>query len=134
MYNKMPPYRPNFRRVAITLPIQPKHFSNLTILPSIVLEDNDDPSSMEDVLRELDKEKIEIVISKVIRRFNKPATIVRGLHDRKDVESITRDLKMKIGTGGTYKDKQIILQGDHRESVKTILLAKGFEEKSIEVL
>jgi len=41
---------------------------------------------------------------------------------------------MKIGTGGTYKDKQIILQGDHRESVKTILLAKGFEEKSIEVL
>jgi len=89
---------------------------------------------MEDVLRELDKEKIEIVISKVIRRFNKPATIVRGLHDRKDVESITRDLKMKIGTGGTYKDKQIILQGDHRESVKTILLAKGFEEKSIEVL
>jgi translation initiation factor 1 len=99
-----------------------------------VLEENDDPSSMEDVLRELDKEKIEIVISKVIRRFNKPATIVRGLHDRKDVESITRDLKMKIGTGGTYKDKQIILQGDHRESVKTILLAKGFEEKSIEVL
>lgn len=99
-----------------------------------MLEDNDDPSSMEDVLRELDKEKIEIVISKVIRRFNKPATIVRGLHDRKDVESITRDLKMKIGTGGTYKDKQIILQGDHRESVKSILLAKGFEEKSIEVL
>lgn len=99
-----------------------------------MLEENDDPSSMEDVLRELDKEKIEIVISKVIRRFNKPATIVRGLHDRKDVESITRDLKMKIGTGGTYKDKQIILQGDHRESVKTILLAKGFEEKSIEVL
>ena len=89
---------------------------------------------MEDVLRELDKEKIEIVISKVIRRFNKPATIVHGLHDRKDVESITRDLKIKIGTGGTYKDKQIILQGDHRESVKTILLAKGFEEKSIEVL
>ena len=97
-------------------------------------ENDDDPSSMEDVLRELDKEKIEIVISKVIRRFSKPATIVRGLHDRKDVESITRDLKMKIGTGGTYKDKQIILQGDHRESVKTILLAKGFEEKSIEVL
>ena len=58
-----------------------------------MLEENDDPSSMEDVLRELDKEKIEIVISKVIRRFSKPATIVCGLHDRKDVESITRDLK-----------------------------------------
>jgi translation initiation factor 1 len=99
-----------------------------------VVEDNDDPSSMENALRELDKEKVEIVISKVIRRFSKPATVVRGLHDREDVESITRDLKMKIGTGGTYKDKQIILQGDHRESVKSILLAKGFEEKSIEVL
>jgi len=33
VYNKMPPYHPNFGRIAITLPMHPKHFSNLTILP-----------------------------------------------------------------------------------------------------
>jgi translation initiation factor 1 len=71
---------------------------------------------MDDVLQELDREKTNIVISKEIRRYKKSTTIVRGLEDRKDIESITRDLKTKIGTGGTYKGNQIVLQGDHRES------------------
>jgi translation initiation factor 1 len=93
-----------------------------------------DQNSMESLLRELDKEKTNIVISKVIRKFNKPTTVVRGLQDRNDVALIAKDLKMKIGTGGTYKDKQIILQGDHRDSVKNILITKGVDEKSIEVL
>ena len=59
---------------------------------------------------------------------------MRGLQDRTDIESITRELKTKIGTGGTYKDSQIVLQGDHRESVKSLLISKGFNEKSIEIM
>jgi len=58
--------------------------------------------------------KTNIVISKEIRRYKKSTTIVRGLQDRTDIESITRELKTKIGTGGTYKEGQIVLQGDHR--------------------
>ncbi|MFZ0345490.1 MAG: hypothetical protein WAL24_10070 [Nitrososphaeraceae archaeon] len=42
-------------------------------------------------------------------------------------------LKTNIGTGGTYKDGQIVLQGDHREAVKNMLIGKGFNEDSIEV-
>ncbi len=89
---------------------------------------------MEDVLRELDREKTNIVISKEIRRYKKSTTVVRGLQDRTDTESITRELKTKIGTGGTYKEGQIVLQGDHRESVKNLLISKGFSEKSIEIM
>jgi translation initiation factor 1 len=59
---------------------------------------------------------------------------VRGLQDRTYIESITRELKTKIGTGGTYKEGQIVLQGDHRESVKSLLMSKGFNEKSIEIM
>jgi translation initiation factor 1 len=59
---------------------------------------------------------------------------VRGLRDSTDIESITRELKTKIGTGGTYKEGQIVLQGDHRESVKSLLISKGFNEKSIEIM
>ena len=59
---------------------------------------------------------------------------MRGLQDRTDIESITRELKTKIGTGGTYKEGQIVLQGDHRESVKSLLMSKGFNEKSIEIM
>ena len=89
---------------------------------------------MDDILKELDKDKTRIVISKDVRRFRKIATIIKGLQDRRDIESITKEMKTKIGTGGTYKDGQIILQGDHREYVKNFLLKKGYDEQSIEVI
>jgi translation initiation factor 1 len=100
-----------------------------------ISEDNDTNSlSMDDIIRELDREKTNIVISKEIKKFNKPTTVVRGLEERKDVQLITRELKTKLGTGGTYKAGRIILQGDHRESVKNFLIAKGFKEESIEII
>jgi translation initiation factor 1 len=89
---------------------------------------------MDDILKELDKEKTRLIISKDIRRFRKVATVIKGLQDRKDIESITKEMKMKIGTGGTCKDGQIILQGDHRDYVKKFLVNKGYDERSIEVL
>jgi translation initiation factor 1 len=89
---------------------------------------------MDDILKELDKEKARVIISKDIRRFRKVATVVKGLHERPDIESITKEMKTKIGTGGTYKDGQIILQGDHRDYVKNFLLKKGYDEGSIEVI
>jgi translation initiation factor 1 len=91
-------------------------------------------NSMDDILRELDKEKTRIIISKDIRRFRKVATVIKGLQDRQDLESITKEMKTRIGTGGTCKDGQIILQGDHRDYVKKFLLNKGYEEGSIEVI
>jgi translation initiation factor 1 len=98
-------------------------------------EDNNSNSlSIDDIVRVLDREEAEIVISKVIKKFNKPTTVVRGLEERNDVQLIARELKTKLGTGGTYKGGQIILQGDHRESVKNFLIAKGFKQESIEVL
>ncbi|MBV9177014.1 MAG: stress response translation initiation inhibitor YciH [Nitrososphaeraceae archaeon] len=91
-------------------------------------------NSMDDILRQLDQDEIRIVISKDIRRFRKIATVVKGLKDRRDTELLTKELKTKIGTGGTYKDGQIVLQGDHREYVKNLLLRKGYNDKSIEVM
>ena len=91
-------------------------------------------NSMDDILRELDQEEIHIVISKDIRRFRKIATVVKGLKDGREMESLTKDIKTKLGTGGTCKDGQIVLQGDHREYVKNLLLQQGYDEKSIEVM
>jgi translation initiation factor 1 len=92
--------------------------------------------SIKDILDELDKESARIVISKEIRgRYKKTSTVVRGIeHDSKKAEVLTSELKTKIGTGGTYKEGQIILQGDHREAVKQLLIKKGFNEQTIEVL
>ncbi|HET7147712.1 MAG TPA: stress response translation initiation inhibitor YciH [Candidatus Nitrosopolaris sp.] len=94
--------------------------------------------SIKDIINELDKETARIVISKEIRgRYKKISTVIRGIaQSMKDPEiiAITSELKTKIGTGGTYKDGRIILQGDHRQAVKQLLIKKGFSEHSIEVL
>jgi translation initiation factor 1 len=97
-------------------------------------DDSSNSLSIDDIVRELDREETNIVISKVIKKFNKPTTVIRGLEERKDAQSIARELKTKLGTGGTYKAGQIILQGDHRESAKNFLLTKGFKQESIEVI
>jgi translation initiation factor 1 len=91
-------------------------------------------NSMDDILKELDKEKARVIISKDIRRFRKVATVVKGLQGRPDIGALTKEMKTKIGTGGTFKDGQIILQGDHRDYVKNFLLKKGYDEGSIEVI
>ena len=98
-------------------------------------EDKDTNSlSIDDIVRELDREDTNVVISKEIKKFNKPTTVVRGLERRKDVQLIARELKIKLGTGGTYKAGKLILQGDHRESVKNFLITKGFKKGSIEII
>ena len=97
-------------------------------------EDNNTNSfSIDEIVRELDRENTNVIISKEIKQFNKPTTVVRGLEERNDVQLIARELKKNLGTGGTYKNGQIILQGDHRESVKNFLIARGFKQDSIDL-
>lgn len=88
---------------------------------------------MDELIKEIEKEEAAIVITKDIRKYRKPVTVISGLQDRKDLKEITKQLKTKIGTGGTFKEGQIILQGDHRETVKSLLAQMGFKEEAIEV-
>jgi translation initiation factor 1 len=88
---------------------------------------------MDDLIKEIEKGETSIVITKDVRKFRKPVTVVSGLQDNQNARDVTRQLKVSIGTGGTFKDGQIILQGDHRETVKTLLVKMGFKAESIEV-
>ena len=91
-------------------------------------------NSFNEIINELDKEAARIIISKQIRgKFKKISTVITGIEE--NPESLSSELKTKLGTGGTYKEGQIILQGDHIEDVKKLLIKKkGFDERSIEVL
>jgi translation initiation factor 1 len=92
-----------------------------------------DHDSMDDLIKEIEKGETSIVITKDVRKFRKPVTVVSGLQDNQNAKDVTRQLKVSIGTGGTFKDGQIILQGDHREVAKQLLVKMGFKEESIEV-
>ncbi|HEY7695255.1 MAG TPA: stress response translation initiation inhibitor YciH [Nitrososphaeraceae archaeon] len=97
-------------------------------------EDNSNSLSINSIVHQLDLEKTEIIISKEIKKFNKLTTLIRGINNSKEAQLIIKDLKSKLGTGGTIKDGQIILQGDHRETVKKLLVARGFKQESIEII
>ena len=99
----------------------------------MIINSVSDYDSMDELIKEIEKEEAAIVITKDIRKYRKPVTVISGLQERKDLKEITKQLKNKIGTGGTFKEGQIILQGDHREAAKGLLAEMGFKEEAIEV-
>jgi translation initiation factor 1 len=99
----------------------------------MIINSVSDYDSMDELIKEIEKEEAAIVITKDIRKYRKPVTVISGLQERKDLKDITKQLKTKIGTGGTFKEGQIILQGDHREAAKGLLAEMGFKEEAIEV-
>lgn len=61
-------------------------------------------------------------------RKGKPATIISGLSqlEPERVGEIAADLKKRLATGGSYRDDEILIQGDRRKDVTDALRAMGF--------
>ena len=63
-------------------------------------------------------------------RNGKPVSIVRGLRlDAKALVRLAARLKRTCGTGGTAKDGEIIMQGDHRARIAAELGKDGLRVK-----
>ncbi|HXW11385.1 MAG TPA: hypothetical protein VD694_01405, partial [Nitrososphaeraceae archaeon] len=99
------------------------------------LEENYSNSlSIEGIVHQLDLDEIHIVIAREIKKSNKLITVIRGIDESENVQEISKELKTRLGTGGTIKNGQIILQGDHREAVKKLLVKERFKQESIEIM
>ncbi|MCX6660200.1 MAG: translation initiation factor [Candidatus Bathyarchaeota archaeon] len=69
-----------------------------------------------------------------MRKWGKPATVIEGLDQKSiDQDDLATKLKASCACGGTAKGGQIILQGDHRQRVRKLLVDYGFSSPSIEV-
>jgi translation initiation factor 1 len=82
------------------------------------------------VCQEIAKKQQEIIVRSEKRRFGKIMTIVVGF-DGLDVKEIAKKLKAKLACGGTIKNNEIELQGEHKNKVKKVLIEEGFDEQQI---
>lgn len=81
------------------------------------------------------KEAQKIRVTLVQKRYGKNMTVIKGIDTSKiDIKHILKRLKSQLACGGTYKNNEIELQGDHRRRVKQILVKEGFPPEMIEVV
>ena len=66
------------------------------------------------------------------RRKGKTVTVVGNLqHDPATFEKLCADLKKLCGAGGTVKDGEIEVQGDHRQKIAARLQTLGYKTKFV---
>ena len=97
------------------------------LFPDHVSEKNDNAKEKSDVwLQE------EPIICKYEKRKGKPITILEGYTGATtDFKKLAKELKTKLSVGGSFKDDKIIIQGDYRDRIMSILKEKGFNVKRV---
>ncbi len=60
---------------------------------------------------------------------NKEATLIKGIDATDEwLSNLATDLKKKCGSGGSAKNGEIIIQGNHRDTVLEYLKGLGFKD------
>jgi len=86
------------------------------------------------VCEEMSKEQQRIRIRIENRKWGKKYTVIDGIDSKEmRLDKLASTLKHKCACGGTAKNNQILLMGDHRETVRKMLVSLGFPEGNIEV-
>lgn len=92
------------------------------------------PSKTDEVTSDSDKIWMQDapIICKYEKRKGKPITILEGYTgSTNDFKKLAKELKTKLSVGGSFKNDQIIIQGDYRVQIMDILKEKGFKVKRV---
>lgn len=103
------------------------------------LNDNPDIPQGEDVKADVaaessvKKPRLDIILDRK-GRAGKTATIVAGFPDSigdDEINSIAAQLRRRLGTGGSARGGEILIQGDRRRDVASILESLGYPSRLI---
>ena len=90
------------------------------------------PNEAEEKITLSPAEQLLRIILETKHRAGKTVTIVYGFEGTDaDLEALGKALKNFCGTGGSVKDGEIIVQGDHRQKVFQYLKQKGYNKAKL---
>lgn len=104
-----------------------KKFTNPTGLvystnPDLNLQQND-----EEVITLPQGEQKLFVLTDKKNRGGKVVTVISGFSGKKtDLEELGKLIRSHCGSGGSVKENEIIIQGDHKEKIVQWLKQKGY--------
>jgi translation initiation factor 1 len=86
---------------------------------------------VENAAETLQKEPLRVEIDRRQRK-GKTATVISGfLCDDDAIKDVAHSLKQKIGTGGSARGGEILLQGDWKDKAASMLREMGYKVKVI---
>lgn len=77
------------------------------------------------------QQKLRVAVDRKQRK-GKEVTLVTGFSGtQEDLDALGRQLKQQCGVGGTVKDGEILVQGNHRQRVYDLLLKAGYSQTKV---
>lgn len=108
-------------------PIKPEDLKNLFVFSSDI--DDREPAEEKENTPAPNQQDLRIWLDRK-KRKGKAVTLITGFVGAEgELKALAKRLKSKIGVGGSAKEGEIIIQGDHRDKVLDLLKKEGFKAK-----
>lgn len=97
---------------------------------NIPVDDTPDPVQTSSEKKKAQVAPLRVVIDRKGRK-GKTATIIEGFSESDEqLEQLAKTLKQRLGTGGSTRGGEILIQGDRKNDVVALLKSLGYKTKN----